>query len=134
MAKIPTNMLDCSRIEHRLQQNPHLLAAYLLGSAADGTMRPDSDVDIAILPMAGRMPSQAEVFELASELTMITERPVDIGLLSSQNLVYASEALLKGHRFYCQDTAKADLAAATLLGLAMAFNIERKEIIDAYTA
>jgi predicted nucleotidyltransferase len=134
MAKIPTNMLDCSRIEHRLQQNPHWLAAYLLGSAADGTMRRDSDVDIAILPMAGCRPSQGEVFELASELTMIIECPVDIGLLSSQNLVYASEALLKGHRFYCQDTAKADLAAATLLGLAMAFNIERKEIIDAYTA
>ena len=134
MAKIPANILDCSRIEQRLKQNPHLLAAYLLGSAADGTRRPDSDVDIAILPTAGRMPSQGEVVELASELTMITERPVDIGLLSSQNLVYACEALLKGHRFYCQDMAKADLASATLLGLAMAFNIERKEIMDAYTA
>jgi hypothetical protein len=59
---------------------------------------------------------------------------VDVGILSSRNLIYASEALLKGRRFFCRDTFQTDLAVATLLGLAARFKFERREIIDAYTS
>ncbi|MFC1761251.1 nucleotidyltransferase domain-containing protein [Planctomycetota bacterium] len=134
MSTIHTNMFDYSRIKDKLKQDPRILAAYLLGSVANGNMRPDSDIDIAILPQAETTLSHLEIFELAADLTEIAARNVDLGLLSSQNLVYASEALLKGQRICCQDIPQTDLMVATLLGLSLEFNIERKEIIDVYTA
>jgi len=127
------NISNLDSVIKMIRQDPRILAAYVLGSAANGTMRPASDLDIAILLKSGTKISSVELFELAADLTTVAKRNVDLGQLSSQNLIYASEALLKGHRFCCQDTSKADLLAATLLGLAMEFQIERKEIIDAYT-
>ena len=39
-------------IVSHLSSQGHVAAAYLLGSAADRRLRPDSDVDIAVLPIA----------------------------------------------------------------------------------
>jgi predicted nucleotidyltransferase len=97
-------------------------------------MRPDSDLDIAVLPVAAKPLSQVDVSELSASLSLAATRTVDVGVLSSRNLIYASEAILKGRRFFCRDTFQTDLAAATLLGLAAWFKLERKEIVDAYTA
>ena len=62
-----------------------------------------------------------------------TRPPVDVGELSSRNLVYANEAIHRGLRIYADNPDAADLYAATLLGLYVQFNQSRKEIIDAYT-
>ena len=72
--------------------------------------------------------------ELSATLTLVAKRSVDLGVLSSHNLIYASEALLKGKRFFCRDAFQTDLAAATLLGLTARYKFERKEIVNAYTA
>lgn len=112
---------------------PRILAAYLLGSGARGTLRPDSDLDLAILPFPGERFSAMELAELAAELGLHAGRPVDLGLLSAANLVYASQAILTGHRFLCRNLFAADNAAATLLGLAAHFNYERREVAHAYS-
>jgi len=97
-------------------------------------MRPDSDLDIAVLPVTANPLSRVDVMELSATLSLAAKRSVDLGVLSSQNLIYASEALLKGRRFFCRDAFRTDLTAATILGLAAQFRFERKEIVNAYTA
>ena len=128
-------MLDLSPIEPEIERDRRILSAYVLGSAVSGRMRPDSDLDIAVLPVATAGPlSQVDIAELSATLSLAAGRAVDVGVLSSRNLIYASEAILKGERFFCRDRFQADLAAATLLGLAAQFRYERREIVDAYTA
>ena len=128
-------MLDLSPIEQEIDRDRRILSAYVLGSAVSGRMRPDSDLDIAVLPVAtAGLLSQADIAELSAALSLAAGRTVDLGVLSSRNLIYASEAIFKGERFFCRDTFQADLAAATLLGLALQFRFERREIVDAYTA
>ena len=128
-------MLDLSPIEQEIDHDRRILSAYVLGSAVSGRMRPDSDLDIAVLPVAtAGLLSQADIAELSAALSLAAGRTVDLGVLSSRNLIYASEAIFKGERFFCRDTFQADLAAATLLGLALQFRFERREIVDAYTA
>ncbi len=111
-----------------------VLAVYLLGSAASGRMRPDSDVDLAIMPEPGRSFDASRMIELAAEATLELGRDVDPGVLSSRNLVYAREALLTGVRIFSRDDFRADLSAATLLGLYDRFQAERREVLDAFTA
>ena len=72
--------------------------------------------------------------ELSATLTLVAGRSVDLGVLSSHNLIYASETILKGERFFCRDAFRTDLAVATLLGLTAQYKFERKEIVHAYTA
>jgi len=127
-------MLDLSAIEQEIDRDRRILSAYILGSALSGRMRPDSDLDIAILPVSGEPLAQVDIAELSASLSLSAERTVDVGVLSSHNLIYASEAILKGKRFFCRDTFQADLAVATLLGLTARFKFEREEIVNAYTA
>jgi len=127
-------MFDLSPIEQKIARDDRILSAYVLGSAISGRMRPDSDLDIAVLPVAAGRLFQVDIADLSATLSLAAGRAVDVGILSSRNLIYASEAILKGERFFCRDRFQADLAAATLLGLAVQFRFERREIIDAYTA
>jgi len=126
--------LDLTAIAQRIDRDERIVAAYLLGSAVAGRMRADSDLDIAILPAMGTPWSATDTVDLASNLSLMAGRTVDLGVLSSQNLIYASQVFLTGERFFCRDAFAADLAAATLLGLAAQFRFERKEIVDVYAA
>ena len=126
-------MFDISGIKQNLNQDNRILAAYLLGSAAHGQLRPDSDIDIAILSVSSAVFSPLDLADLATELTLVAGRSVDLGVVSSQNLIYASEAILTGRRFLCRNVFQTDLRAATLLGLAAQFKFERQEIINGYT-
>ena len=56
-------------------------AAYLLGSAAAGRLRADSDVDVAILPSRRTGLSVEERLRLTAELAAIFGRAVDLGVL-----------------------------------------------------
>jgi predicted nucleotidyltransferase len=126
-------MFDIKPIIRSLEKDERILAAYLLGSAARGQMRLDSDIDIALMLLPGKTLSALEVMDLAASLTPRDGRVVDLGLITSQNLVYASEAILSGNRFLCRNEFQADLGAATFLGLAAQYRFERQEIINGYT-
>jgi uncharacterized protein len=60
-----------------LRSGPRLRLAVLFGSAASGALRPDSDVDIAILPEDPELPLAAEL-ALAVELSAACGREVDL--------------------------------------------------------
>ena len=132
----------CSQLEHhkllamqqRLRQDQRVLAAYLLGSAASGRMRPDSDLDLALMSMPEHAISTLDRIALAAELGLTLGMLLDIGELSSANLVSAKEAILTGRRIFVRDPYLADLRACTLLGLYVRFNEDRREVLDAYQA
>jgi len=121
-------------IQRRLEQDRRVLAGYLLGSAASGRMRPDSDLDLALMTMPDAKMSSMDRIALAAELGLEVGIVVDIGELSSGNLVYAKEAILAGKRIFTRDVFQADLKACTLLGMYFRFNEERQEVLDAYRA
>ena len=116
-----------------LASDDRVLAVYLLGSAAAGRLRADSDIDIAVMAPPGTHLSEVERADIATGLSYRLGRQVDVGLLSSRNLVYANEALHTGIRLYARDADAAALYAANLLGLYLEFNERRQEIINAYT-
>ncbi len=126
-------MLDLSQIEQQINCDDRILAAYLFGSAVQDQLRLESDIDIALLPVSGKKLSPLDLLEMATLLTSSAGRTVDLGVMSSQNLIYSSQAILTGQRFLCRDQYEADLSVATLLGLTAQFKFERQEIVNGYT-
>lgn len=109
-----------------------LAAVYLMGSAVGGHLRPDSDIDIALLPSAGRSFSLQERLGIAAMLELHLARTVDVGIVGSRNLIYAAEAILKGKRVGAYDVAYTEAEETRLLGAYYLFLEDRREVEDAY--
>ena len=117
-----------------LKQYPSILAAYLHGSTTKGTARPDSDVDIAILPEPGRHISLKVRLECAGELEGILGCPVDVGELSTRNLVYSKEVAVGGQEIFSSNRFESERFMATCLAMYAELQQQRNEVLDAYTA
>jgi predicted nucleotidyltransferase len=109
-------------------------AVYALGSVVRGGLRASSDIDLALLPAFRMMLTAGDLAELAGRLTYIAGIPVDLGVLSSRNLVYAHQAILTGECVWRREGNSAVLRIAALLGLYDRFQFDRREVLDAYTA
>jgi len=123
---------DREKLIDLLMSDDRIMAAYLLGSAASGTLRPDSDIDVAVLPAKGVRLRRSHLLELSTSLSLELGREADLGVLSSANLVYARQAILAGVRLFTKDPFYSDLMETTLLSMYLWFSEERKEISDAY--
>lgn len=117
-----------------LKQYPAILAAYLHGSTAKGTARPDSDVDIALLPAPGQRLSLKFRLECGGELESILGCSVDLGELSTRNLIYAKEVIENGQEIFTTNRFQSDLFMATALAMYAELQQQRKEVLHAYTA
>jgi predicted nucleotidyltransferase len=115
-----------------LGERSDIAAAYLLGSAARGELRKDSDIDIALLPVAGRDIPLLARLELAAQLEVLLSRKLDIGLITSANLIYASEAILKGQRIFTLKKNYTEAMEVRLLGCYYTFRQDRKVIEESY--
>ncbi len=111
-----------------------IAAVYLMGSAVTGTLRPDSDIDIALMPANEYRISLDERMRLVSALTLRCGRDVDLGIISGTNLVYASEAILKGKRILTVDTEYVAMMETRLLGCYLQFREDRRVVEEAYCA
>ena len=120
------------RVKIMAEKETNILAVYLLGSAAKSTLRSDSDIDLGVMLEPGVKMSSLKRIELANSLSYKLKRTVDMGEVSSKNLVYAREALLKGILLYTKNQNRANLYRANLLGLYIQFNLDRQEVVDAY--
>jgi len=109
-------------------------AVYALGSVVRDALRVDSDIDLAVIPAPGVRLDAAALIGLAAELGGVLGRQVDLGVLTSANLVYARQALLTGQCIFYRPGCRAALRAATLLGLYARFHDDRREVLHAYTA
>ena len=109
-------------------------AAYLLGSAAGGFLRADSDVDVAHLPSQRTGLSVEERLRLTAELAAISGRAVDLGVLSTASVVYAKEAVTKA-RLLCE-RGRTETARFAMLALSIYASLQeiRREVLRAYAA
>jgi predicted nucleotidyltransferase len=117
-----------------LSSDARVLAVYLLGSALRGNLGPQSDIDLALMLEAGAKMSSLERLKIANDLAYRLERSVDLGEISSANLVYSREAFLSGVPVFQRNPEKVALRRAGLLGMYIQFNLDRKEVLDAYRA
>lgn len=115
-----------------LAKRTDIAAAYLLGSAATGKLRNDSDIDIALLPMDEKVIPLQSCLELAVELEEKLKRPADIGIITTKNLIYASEAILNGHRITTLQQNYTEMTETRLLGCYFTFRQDRKEVEESY--
>ena len=117
-----------------LRRSETVSVAYLLGSAARDRLRADSDVDIAVLPRHRGRLSADERVTLAAELTRAFGRPVDLGVLSTANVVYAKEAVVTGRLLFARHPrASAEFAMLTL-SMYASLQEARREVLRAYAA
>lgn len=87
-------MDDPALIEYLRKSVPELIALYRFGSETKGTVRSDSDVDLAVLT---RNPIPAmRRFELAQELAIQLHRDVDLVDLRSASTVIRMQVLSTG--------------------------------------
>ena len=81
--------MDCEAIERRLRdffasraEAEGIAAAYLFGSVARGTARPDSDVDVGVL-YSGEPPRGLDAFRLEGEIEGLLGLPVQVVTLDT---------------------------------------------------
>lgn len=117
-----------------LEGRTDIAAAYLLGSAITGKLRSDSDIDIALLPLEEQDISLQSRLELAALLEVKLNRPIDIGVITAKNLIYASEAIFNGRRIVILQKDYTEAAETRLLGCYFTFRQDRKEVEESYRA
>lgn len=120
--------------EEILSGDARILAVYLLGSAIKGRLGPESDIDLALMLEPGAKMSSLERLKIANNLAYKLERSVDLGEISSANLVYSREVFLAGVPVFQRDPERAALRRAGLMGMYIQFNLDRKEVLSAYRA
>lgn len=89
-----------------------LQLAFVFGSVARNTARPDSDIDVAIL--AGRPLTGQETIELIETLADVTGRPVDLIDLAVAGPLIVGQALQHGCRVWGTPAQQAALAVKNL--------------------
>ena len=117
-----------------LQVHSEIAAAYLLGSVITGQLRDDSDIYIALLPAERHIISMKSRLEIAGLLETRLGRTVDIGIIKSSNLIYASEAILRWERIVTLQKSYTEMTEMRLLGCYLVFKEDRKEVEEVYRA
>jgi uncharacterized protein len=64
----------------------------------------------------------------------VAGRPVDVGMLSTGNLVYAKEAVAHGRLFFERDPAARARFAMLVLSMYASLQESRREVLHAYAA
>jgi predicted nucleotidyltransferase len=98
-----------------LEAEPGILLAFVFGSVAAGTARPDSDIDVAVLK--NHPLSTTENTELIEKIAELTGRPVDLIDLRTVGEPLLGE-IFKGKRIAGSDEQHARLLTRHLLDVA----------------
>jgi uncharacterized protein len=109
-----------------------ILSIFLMGSAVNGVMNKDSDVDIALLPFNEPQTQNLKSMVIKPEFILRLKRNPDIGIISSKNLIYASQAIFYGKCIFTKDQTQHDFRVNTLTSMYLNFQYERREILNAY--
>lgn len=86
--------------------------AFLIGSFAAGTARPDSDVDVAVL--FGRVPDYMDVLDLRDRLSALVEREADLVVLNDSGPVIRMQVLKTGIRLRAEKGAYEEFFVRTV--------------------
>lgn len=116
---------------------PGVQAVYLFGSSTSGGMRPDSDVDVALLfPHAEAQPLPGNLLRhpLRTALMRHFRREVDLVNLRRLPTVFQHEIVSNGERIVCRDSEAADEFEIGVLSRYQKLNEERAEILRDFSA
>ena len=83
-----------------LDKNRKVLAAWLFGSQVNGSTRPDSDVDIALLVSAPLVLD--DYLGLQDQLRVVFDKEIDLSVLNKASAFFRFEAL-SGVNIYSRD-------------------------------
>lgn len=133
-ATMKTDLIIARIMDYFTQKSCGILSLYLMESATNGNLRKDSDIDIAILVAPPSGFSLLKRLEVAADLELLLGRTVDIGVVSPDNLVYSSEAILKGIRCDIADKDIIDMQETRILGCYIQFRRDRQEVEEACRA
>lgn len=89
-----------------LKQHPEIHTAYLFGSLAKGTARPDSDLDIAV--QSEKVLTTEQHIALVEDLALATGRPIDLIDLKTAGEPLLGE-ILQGKRLMGSNEDHAEL-------------------------
>lgn len=121
-----------SRILNRISG---LACAYLHGSAITECFRPQSDIDLALLFRPGTgLPLETIIRTCRGRIESGTGHPPHFAVLSSKNVVFAREVVIKGQLLLSRDTYTCQRFTMHTLSMYAALNEERKKIIEQYVA
>ncbi len=108
-----SSVLNREALLRMLQERlPGMLAVYAFGSRIQGSARPDSDLDLAVL-VAGYADPLA-LWALAGELEEVAGCPVDLLDLRAASTVMQYQVITTGERWWRRDV-QADLFEAAVL-------------------
>ena len=120
--------MDTPDLRPLLDRVPDARAVYLFGSRAGGVARPDSDLDLAVLPP--RPLGAVERFDAQEALALALAVDVDLVDLLSASTVMRAEVLRTGRVVYDADpTARAFWEVWTMSAYAL-LNEERAAILE----
>lgn len=123
--------VDLQALTDYLEAQPEVLAAIVFGSAAAGRLRPESDIDLALLFAEGGMPDELAALELRGELEQRAARDVDLIVLNRAPTVLAFQAVKKGQLIFCRDPRAFERYAVRLISEYADFKIIRRPIEEA---
>jgi predicted nucleotidyltransferase len=98
--KVPAETLKQMRAT-LLHHLPDAIALYRFGSWGTVYQRPDSDIDLAVLPSVRLAPLQR--WELGQALARVLYRDVDLVDLRAASTVLRAQVIAYGERLYCGD-------------------------------
>jgi len=101
------------RLAERLSLDEDIVIAIAFGSIVTGGLRPDSDVDIAILTQQPLNTQRRQ--ELICLLADITGRPVDLVNLRTAGVTVMRSLLKHGKRLVCKDRRAYDSLVSRML-------------------
>jgi uncharacterized protein len=90
-------------VQTYLAEHAPVIAAVIFGSAAGGPLRPDSDVDLALLFAAEQVPGEDEILEMRADLEQLLRRDVDLIVLNQASPILAFQAARHGTLLFCRD-------------------------------
>jgi predicted nucleotidyltransferase len=106
---------------------PGLMALYRFGSSVDGTLRPDSDLDYAVLTPQPLDPVQR--FDVQEELARRVRLSVDLVDLRNASTVMRMQVVSRGIRVDVLDPAGTDAFEIAVYSSYARLNEERREIL-----
>ena len=107
--------------------NPYI--TYIFGSASKGTMKDDSDIDIAFL--SDREFMDYEVFMLAQELAAVLGRDVDLVNIHKASTVFKAQIVGTGKVIFCNNDIRRMYFEMYALKDYALLNEERVHVLEA---
>lgn len=111
-----------------LARLPDVVAVYHFGTWGTRYQRPDSDIDLAVLP-AAPLPAMLR-WELAQDLASGLGRDVDLVDLLTASTVMRAQVIAHGQRLYCGDEAACGAFETYVFSSYARLNEERHAILQ----